>query len=67
MKYKDFSAWFFEGEEYEQRSERFAQSLEAFRSSGGAAANMELWLKAAFEAGRAEKEQDVQRLPASTP
>jgi hypothetical protein len=55
LKYKDFNDWFFEGEEYEMRSERFYQSLEAFQSDLGKEANMLVWLQAAFEAGRQEK------------
>lgn len=58
MKYKDFSEWFFEGEEYAMRSERFYESLEAFKSELGKEANLLVWLQAAFEAGRMSKEND---------
>ena len=58
MKYKDFNDWFFEGEEYEMRSERFHESLEQFKSDLGKSANMLLWLQAAFEAGRQEAQNE---------
>lgn len=57
MKYKDFDDWFFEGEEYAMRCERFYESLTAFRSGLGREANMLVWLQAAFEAGRKQNEQ----------
>lgn len=50
--YEDFEEWFFEGEEYAMRSERFYDSLKATRSELGQEANVLVWLKAAFEAGR---------------
>jgi hypothetical protein len=55
-KYKDFGEWFFEGEEYAMRCERFYESLTAFKSELGLEANMLVWLQAAFEAGREEKD-----------
>jgi len=58
MKYKDFSAWFFEGEEYAMRSERFYESLNAVKSELGKEANMLVWLQAAFEAGRQEAQNE---------
>lgn len=50
--FEDFEEWFFEGEEYAMRSERFYDSLKAFGSDLGLEANALVWLKAAFEAGR---------------
>ena len=50
--YEDFEEWFFEGEEYAMRSERFYDSLSAFGSDLAQEANALVWLKAAFEAGR---------------
>lgn len=58
MKYKDFSDWFFEGEEYAMRSERFHESLDSFKSDLGRSANMLIWLQAAFDAGRMSKENE---------
>lgn len=52
MKYNDFNDWFFEGEEYSMRCERFYESLTAFKSELGKEANILVWLQAAFEAGR---------------
>ena len=57
MKYKDFEDWFFEGEEYAMRCERFYESLTAFKSELGLEANMLVWLKAAFEAGRGDNNE----------
>ena len=50
--YKDFNAWFFEGEEYSMRNERFTESLKAFTTDASMEASMILWLQSAFEAGR---------------
>jgi hypothetical protein len=50
MMYK-FESWFFEGEEFSIRAERFFDSLEAMSSTAAKEANLVLWLKAAFEAG----------------
>jgi hypothetical protein len=58
MKYKDFNDWFFEGEEYAQRCERFHESLDQFKSDLGRSANMLIWLQAAFEAGRQEAQNE---------
>lgn len=52
MKYKDFNSWFFEGEEYSMRNERFTESLSAFTTDASLEASMILWLQSAFEAGR---------------
>ena len=54
MKYKDFNEWFFEGEEYAMRCERFYEVLGTVKSELGKEANMVVWLQAAFEAGRAQ-------------
>jgi hypothetical protein len=49
----NFEKWFFEGEEFSLRAERFYESLEAMESPAAKEANLVLWLKAAFEAGYA--------------
>jgi hypothetical protein len=59
MKYKDFNEWFFEGEEYEMRSQKFYETLENVKSDLGKEANMLVWLQAAFEAGRDNGNKDT--------
>lgn len=51
-KYKDFNDWFNEIESYGMRAERFYDSLSQFSSVEAEMANLRLWLRAAFEAGR---------------
>lgn len=58
MKYKDFNEWFFEGEEYAMRCERFYETLAQVKSDLGKEANMLVWLQAAFEAGRENGNKD---------
>lgn len=52
--YKDFEDWFFEIENYGTRAERFWDSLDQFTSDNGKVANIEMWLRAAFESARLE-------------
>ena len=54
-KYENFERWFNEPECYGLRSERFFDSINQFVSTDGKYANIELWLRAAFEVGREEK------------
>lgn len=57
MSYKKFDDWFFEGEEFGLRAERFYESLGAFKSNAGKEQNIVLWLMAAFEAGKQSNEK----------
>lgn len=50
--YKEFADWFLEIENYGTRSERAYESFMNMQSELGQAANLILWLTAAFEAGR---------------
>lgn len=52
MKYKDFNEWFFEGDEYNMRSHKFFEAL-GHEAELAREAQMIVWLKEAFEAGRA--------------
>ena len=54
MKYKDFNDWFFEGEEYSMRCERFFGIVDNAKTELALETNMVVWLKAAFEAAREE-------------
>lgn len=49
MKYKSFDDWFYEIENYSLRAERFWE--ESGMADASFAANLEKWLKAAYEAG----------------
>jgi hypothetical protein len=61
MVYKEFNDWFLEIENYGTRSERFYESLESFQSEQGRAANGIMWLQAAFDAGRSELQNELNR------
>lgn len=50
--YDSFDDWFQELEGYALRSERFYEGLGQFQSDAGYRANLLLWLRAAFDAGR---------------
>jgi hypothetical protein len=52
VRYPNFEDWFDESEGYCLRSERFYDSLTQFNSEGGKLANIDVWLRAAFEAGQ---------------
>ena len=52
VRYPNFESWFDEREWYGLRSERFFDSMSQFNSESGKAANIRLWLQAAFEAGQ---------------
>ena len=54
--YKEFDDWFLEIENYGTRAERFYESLDSFQSDLGRTANGVMWLKAAFDSARLEKE-----------
>jgi hypothetical protein len=46
-RYKDFNEWFFEGEEYAMRAERFYDMLSTMTPE-----MVVRWLQASFDAGR---------------
>ena len=48
---KGFESWFHQLENFSLRSDRFYESLDQFTSIAGRNANLEIWLRAAFEAG----------------
>ena len=50
--YPEFEDWFLEIENYGTRSERAYESFNNMQSELAQAANLILWLTAAFEAGR---------------
>lgn len=53
-KYKTFEDWFYETENFGLRAERFWESTEQFLNDNGKLANVELWLRAAFDAAKLE-------------
>lgn len=52
--YPTFEDWWNEIESFSVRSERFYESMTQF-SESGKPVNMELWLRAAFDAARSER------------
>ncbi len=52
VRYPTFEDWFDERELFDSRADRFYDSLNQFNSDSGKAANIRLWLQAAFEAGQ---------------
>lgn len=50
--YETFEDWFNEAEGYSYRSDRFFTSVHQFTSVAGENANLELWLRAAFDSAR---------------
>lgn len=53
-RYETFEDWWNEIESFSLRSERFFESMTQF-SATGKPVNMELWLRAAFEAARSQQ------------
>jgi hypothetical protein len=56
QQYNSFDDWWNEIENFSLRSERFFESMTQF-SATGKPVNMELWLRAAFDAARAQQEE----------
>lgn len=54
--YESFDDWWLEIENYGTRGERCMDSMSQFKSQTGLEANIHLWLKAAFESARLEKD-----------
>lgn len=55
--YDKFEDWFDEIENYGMRSERFFESLDQFSTKQAYYANLELWLRAAFECGKGTNDE----------
>lgn len=55
--YDTFEDWFDEIENYGMRNERFFESLDQFTSQAAYNANLVLWLRAAFDSARLEKNE----------
>lgn len=52
VKYPKFEDWFYEIENYGLRAERFWDSMSQFATDSGKMANIEVWLRAAFESAQ---------------
>ena len=57
QQFDTFDDWFHQIENFGTRAERFYESMSAFTSLDGQAVNAVMWLKAAFEAARAEPQK----------
>lgn len=57
--YENFEDWWLEIENYGTRGERCMESMSNFKSQTGLEANIHLWLRAAFDSARLDKDVEL--------